>query len=391
MLGSAFGVVAALLQIAGYLIYIRNFRRKSIRPNAASFYMFAYGTALVFLIEWRHGATPEMLLLPGACAVMSIGIAIMCMRRGATEPVDGVEWATFGIDLALTLGYVASLFAVGHSAMFDLIFLLGLSATSLSAFFPLLRSTYKFPQRERPGPWIVWTAAYALLTAATAIGGGLEKPALLIYPVLNFGLHCALVVLALRRNGPGNRFRDGGGRRVSNRPSGIHGMGMFADRDYNFGEEVWVLKGRPVAGSISDADPNAVGFTQNFWVDPDPPFEFVNHSCSPNAAFGPKGQFYALRPIVRGEEIVMDYSTTEADPNWHMACACGASNCRKELRAIQIAFADSAFPPPAAPGMQMVWRTHRIPAGADRRSAFPQLSGTDDMPVMQPNRETTNS
>ncbi len=72
--------------------------------------------------------------------------------------------------------------------------------------------------------------------------------------------------------------------------------------------------------------------------------------------------------------MTLDYSTTEVDPEWRMSCGCGADTCRQELRAIQIAFANQIFPPPAAPGMQAVWRAHKH--GANERPAFPQLFPT---------------
>jgi uncharacterized protein len=381
MLSVILGGCAALLQVCGYMLYIRNIFTKSILPNAASFLMFAYGTAFVFLLEWQSGATPGMLALPGACAAMSVVIAALCLRKGATEPVDGVEKLTFGIDVALTAGYGAALAAFGQNPAFALLFLVGLNATTFTAFFPLLRSTYRFPKRERPGPWIIWTAAYACLTAATLAASGLQSPALLVYPVANLALHAALVVLSLRKSGPGVAFVDGD-RKVYNRQSAIHGLGMFAGRDYARGEEIWVLKGRPVTASPSGSDPNAVGFGPDMWIDPDPPFEFVNHSCAPNGAFGRSGEFYALRPIEKGEEVTLDYSTTEVDPDWRMACGCSAITCRKELRAIQIAFADQMFPPPAAPAMQAVWRAHRH--GAADRPAFPQLFPTGNAVPAEP-------
>jgi hypothetical protein len=43
------------------------------------------------------------------------------------------------------------------------------------------------------------------------------------------------------------------------------------------------------------------------------------------------------------------------------------------LHAIQIAFADQNFPPPASPGMQEAWRTMRHSHGANR----PALSALD--------------
>ncbi len=373
---SNLGLAAALLQVVGYLAYIRNFRQQSIRPNSASFMMFAYGTAFVFLLEAHNGATASMLLLPGCCAVMSIIIAGMCLRKGATEPVEDIERVTFAIDVGLTVGYGFAFFTFGYDSRFALLFLLGANATTFTAFFPLVRSTWMFPRREKPGPWVLWTLAYACLTVATIAGGGLAKPALLAYPVINMLIHAALVVLSMRREGVGRKYRQDS-MSVINRESAIHGLGMFAGQDYKRNQEIWVLKGRAILQSVAESDANAVGFGNGFWIDPEPPFEFVNHSCNSNAAFGRHGEFYALRPIAEGEEITLDYSTTEADPEWQMECQCGAENCRKWLYAIQIAFADAPFPPPASPGMQLAWRTMRE-HGAENRPAFPALAPAAD-------------
>lgn len=378
MTGHVLGIVAAVLQVCGYLLYIRNFRNKSILPNAASFLMFAYGTAFIFFLEWQSSASWPMLALPGACALMSVIIALMCLRRGATEPIDQVEGVTFALDVGLTLGYAYGLFVFGANPAFAVGFLLAGNVTTLTAFFPLVRSTYAWPKRELPGPWVVWTIAYASLTAATIADGGLARPVLLVYPVLNLLLHGLLVGLAMRRQGPGDRFSDGSSV-VFNRPSPIHGIGLIAGRAFNKGERIWTMRGHPVSGSLPETHPNAVGFAHDLWIEPEPPFHRVNHSCDPNAAFGQFGEFYALRPIARDEEITMDYSTTESDPLWEMDCACQASNCRKQLRAIQIAFEHSPFPPPASPGMQMIWRTQR--RAVHQRLAFPQLGPAADRSV----------
>lgn len=369
------GIAAGILQLCGYLLYIRNFRKKAILPNAASFLMFAYGTAFIFVLEFQSSASWPMLILPGACAVMSVVIAIMCLKKGATEPIDRVEGVTFALDVGLTIGYAYGLFLFGANPVFALGFLLAGNVTTLTAFFPLVRSTYAWPKRELPGPWVVWTFAYASLTAATIADGGLSNPALLVYPVVNLLLHGLLVGLAMRRQGPGDRFRDGS-RIVFNRPSPIHGIGLVAGRAFAKGEGIWTMRGHPVSGSLPEAHPNAVGFAHDLWIEPEPPFHRVNHSCAPNAAFGQFGEFYALRAISRDEEITMDYSTTECDPLWEMECGCGAASCRKTLRAIQIAFEDMAFPPPASPGMQLVWRTQR--RIKHETPAFPQLAPAAD-------------
>lgn len=62
--------------------------------------------------------------------------------------------------------------------------------------------------------------------------------------------------------------------------------------------------------------------------------DFVNHSCDPNTGIRIDGsQVYlrALRPIVIGEEITYDYSTTMDEDDWEMDCACNASHCRKRV------------------------------------------------------------
>ena len=57
-------------------------------------------------------------------------------------------------------------------------------------------------------------------------------------------------------------------------------------------------------------------------------WRFLNHSCSPNAAFhGPV--LVALAPIAAGEEITFDYNTTEATMAEPFECRCGHCDGRR--------------------------------------------------------------
>lgn len=56
---------------------------------------------------------------------------------------------------------------------------------------------------------------------------------------------------------------------------------------------------------------------------------FINHSCSPNTYMRRayrQVEFYALRPIKKGEELTCDYGETQHEGE--LPCRCGASNCR---------------------------------------------------------------
>ncbi len=363
-------ILAAALQALGYILYARLFLKKVIRPNAASSFMFAYGTALLVLLEASDGASWPMLALPATCAFMSIFIALLCLRKGATEKVDKVEAVAFSADVWLTALWAAIAFGYGDISPYSAGFLLAGNVTTLTAFFPVLRSTWKTPERERPEPWLVWTSAYIVLAVVTFLADRGQHPALMVYPVLSAMLHGSIALMSLR--GPARILRwVDAARSIYIGRSEIHGRGMIAGRRFEPGEPVWTLTGRPIFGAVTESGPNYIGLGPDVWIDPDLPLDHINHHCAPNAAFGPRRQLVALRPIEAHEEVTIDYSTTECDAAWAMRCVCGGEHCRGMLYSIQHSFALDDEPPAASPLMQLVWRHRRAAAAA--ASAFPQL------------------
>ena len=62
------------------------------------------------------------------------------------------------------------------------------------------------------------------------------------------------------------------------------------------------------------------------------PFRYVNHSCEPNAfmrLYRGRVEFYALRRVEAGEEVMCDYGETHHDGA--LACRCGSRRCRGRL------------------------------------------------------------
>jgi uncharacterized protein len=58
-------------------------------------------------------------------------------------------------------------------------------------------------------------------------------------------------------------------------------------------------------------------------------FKYLNHSCAPNCYLRVhrlRVEVYALRRIVPGEELTVDYGETPHRNG--MRCSCGAANCR---------------------------------------------------------------
>lgn len=366
----ALGLIAAILQVAGYAIYIRNFQRDAIKPNAASFFMFAYGTSLLAFLEWKSGASLALLALPFACAGLGVLVALMCLRAGATEPIDRFEARAFWTDIWLTIFYMLFALGLGDAQRFVVPFLIATNLSAIICFVPILRSTWQTPERELPGPWIVWTAAYAMLAFVTFHADGFANPALLLYPLLNLALHFAMLALTLRKP-IAAAFYSLSQDRLRIARSDINGFGLFANRNFAASDLVCQLQGA-LKRKPDKTLPNWIGIGPGLWIDPDLPLQNINHSCAANVAFGRNRRLYALREIAAGEEITLDYSTTEADPEWSMRCSCKAANCRKTLYAIQYSFV-GAIAPPATPLMQRIWRKlHLVPPS--EASAFPQLA-----------------
>lgn len=196
------GLIAAAIHLLSHAVYIRQVLANQIQPNATSFLMFAYGSALMTLLEWRVGASWPVLALPVSCAVLDFGICLLCLRKPATRGCDRFEKSAFAIDVVLTVAYVSLATAGSPCEGCEVPFLLATNLSSIVGFVPVLRSTWKTPEREQPGPWLIAATAYALLGLEIVQSGAPLTPVLLVYPLLNMVLHLVLVGLTCRRELP---------------------------------------------------------------------------------------------------------------------------------------------------------------------------------------------
>lgn len=122
--------------------------------------------------------------------------------------------------------------------------------------------------------------------------------------------------------------------------STIHGSGLFVSKSVKRGGFVCFIKGKiknKINKNKKDAMSNScwVGISKNAWIDPKYPYLYINHSCNPTVGIRGKVTVVALDDMKPGDEIVIDYSTIEADRRWSMSCACGESKCRKVVKSIE--------------------------------------------------------
>lgn len=210
------GILAGLLQVVGYVMYIFH---EDIDPNPVTWFMFAYGTAILTVLEWDMHATLAELILPATCAVFAIFVSWRCWVRARRRdpskwwpedwwPEDKIEQASFVSDIVITIGYIAMwAFVVFGTMTADtkaigvFLFLLLSNLSTFPAFYPIINETYKHPEKENYAPWFVWAAAYALLGYVTFATHHEYFSLLMLYPISNAFLHALVGVVALRKKG----------------------------------------------------------------------------------------------------------------------------------------------------------------------------------------------
>lgn len=122
--------------------------------------------------------------------------------------------------------------------------------------------------------------------------------------------------------------------------SKIHGRGVFAVKDFKRGEPILNVDDSHIVTNTSKLTKKNYDFDLDFlandkivWMQP--PGKYINHSCSPNVYFKTIGgirKIYAIRDILKGEELTHDYSMG----GWGDAtfkCNCGTDICRNTWHA----------------------------------------------------------
>jgi hypothetical protein len=122
-------------------------------------------------------------------------------------------------------------------------------------------------------------------------------------------------------------------------PSPIHGQGLFA-RQAIARDEIVAVKGGHVLTreewaalepTLGAAD---VQIAEDLFIAPVRPDHrpgsmlYTNHSCDPNLAIQGQIVLVAMRDITPGEELTIDWATTD-DGDYELDCHCGSPRCRR--------------------------------------------------------------
>lgn len=114
------------------------------------------------------------------------------------------------------------------------------------------------------------------------------------------------------------------------------GRSVVARQVIDPGELIGVWSGRIVKADALDTLPveirrHTVQIEKDLYlasIDGDEQPDFINHSCEPNAGLNGQIAIVALRRILPGEEVTIDYAMCDASPYDEFDCGCGSNICR---------------------------------------------------------------
>ncbi len=186
------GIMAGLLQLIGYVSYVKKINIGRVVPNTASWSIWAFGAVLESSSYALATGDWVKNILPVVCAASAIAIFFYCLRLGHFHRLSRFEWFLVLIDCAAIF-----IWWWYGSAIYANLFLV---LTAFISFVPIVAHAWRDPMVEDSLPWFIWTVAYATLSVVVLLRW--EKWEDLVYPLVFVVLHLMVAVLSLDNRVP---------------------------------------------------------------------------------------------------------------------------------------------------------------------------------------------
>ena len=180
--------VGALIKLSGYGKYIVGIYRGEMRPNMATWTLWAILSSLnsTSYLLMSHDPLKASVALAGTTGCLIT--YVYALRRGSMQGLTGWDKAALGVGVI-----AAGAWVVLKSASYANLILQG---GFLISMIPTWRGLLADHDAEKPSPWFLMSAAYAINTivVATRYDGNWIG---FVYPVLSALTHGSVGVMAL--------------------------------------------------------------------------------------------------------------------------------------------------------------------------------------------------
>lgn len=188
-----FALTASILNLVGYILYIRDLRRGNTRPNLASWLVWMGITLLSVSTYTRGTGDVVKSLFSWSILVVNIVTFSFIMKRAKFSSLSRLDVS------ALVIGGLAGVvWFFTQSAWWGNMLV---QVAIVIGGVPTIFSVWHHPTNERPLPWLLWGGAFVcLFLVITTRWTG--KPVELVYPIIGILLYGSIGLLALRRVSP---------------------------------------------------------------------------------------------------------------------------------------------------------------------------------------------
>lgn len=195
------GTVSAIIMFLGYCTYAAYLVNNKTEANATTWILTSIGSATLFVSEFLYGVPWNALKTDAVDTIAAVCIAAVALSIGNFTPWTKRDKKIAGWFLLLFAIYLLGDY-LQRAYTFEGVIVLVLTAgviilyniTTILEFLPILRETWKTPEKELPWAWYIWTISY-LLYLLVRIGEQVPIVAL-INPILSVGIHFLMVLIS---------------------------------------------------------------------------------------------------------------------------------------------------------------------------------------------------
>ena len=183
-------LTASVLNLVGYIIYIRDLRRGSTRPNLASWLVWM-GITLLSVSTYVRG-TGDLTKSLFSWSILAVNIVTFgfIVRRAKFSSLSRLDIS------ALVIGGLAAVtWFFTQSAWFGNMLV---QVAIVIGGVPTILSVWRQPTNERPTPWLLWGGAF-IFQLSVILTRWTGEPVELVYPIIGILLYGSVGILALRR------------------------------------------------------------------------------------------------------------------------------------------------------------------------------------------------
>lgn len=191
VLSVTFGVMAGVIQLVGYAVYVR---LSNGHANTGTWLIWTL-SAGVDLVSYDFITNSDLSknILPAACATACVMTFTFLLVKGRFAKPDKTDCGMITADSAISIVWWLDV-VTGITAN------LLLQATTLASALPMIRGLITGKEQERLLPWMLWTSAYIIHTGAVLLS--LKHWSELVYPIVNVIMHGTVLVVAYKTRSP---------------------------------------------------------------------------------------------------------------------------------------------------------------------------------------------